>query len=187
MVILDCVDFRNLNKSSKKDNYLVPPMEQILQKVSGSEILSLLDGFSGYNQILVSTDDQLKKTFRAPWATYAYRKMPFGLINAGATFQRAMDIDFRWLFNHLVVVYLDDATIFYKCRHDLINHLRKLFERCRKFRVSLNPKKTIFDVPDEHETRHLLCCEHLDPVLDRSKKCSLDWCKAYCEVPEWYN
>ena len=52
-----CVDFRNLNKSSKKDNYPVPPMEQILQKVSGSEILSLLDGFLGYNQILVSLDD----------------------------------------------------------------------------------------------------------------------------------
>ena len=82
-----CVDFRNLNKSSEKDNYPVPPMEQILQKVSGSEILSLLDGFSGYNQILVSPDDQLKTAFRTPWGTYAYRKMPFGLINTGETFQ----------------------------------------------------------------------------------------------------
>ena len=71
----------------KKDNYPVPPMEQILQKVSGSKIQSLLDGFSGYNQILVSPDDQLKTAFRTPWGTYAYRKMPFGLINAGETFQ----------------------------------------------------------------------------------------------------
>jgi ribonuclease HI len=77
-----CVDFRNLNKASDKDNYPVPPMEQILQQVSGSERLSLLDGFSGYNQVLMSPSDQLKTTFRTPWGTYAYRKMPFGLINA---------------------------------------------------------------------------------------------------------
>ena len=109
------VDFRNLNKSSEKDSYPIPPMEQILQKVSGSEILSLLDGFSRYNQILVSPDDQLKTTFRTPWGTYAYRKMPLGLIIAGATFQRAMDIAFRGLINHSVVVYLDDVAVFYKC------------------------------------------------------------------------
>jgi hypothetical protein len=89
-----CVDFRNLNRASDKDNYLVPPMEQILQQVSGSERLSLLDGFSGYNQVLMSPPDQLKTTFRTPWGTYAYRKMYFGLINVEATFQRAMDISF---------------------------------------------------------------------------------------------
>ena len=142
------MDFRNLNKSSEKDNYPIPPMEQILQKVSGSEILSLLDGFLGYNQILVSSDDQLKIAFRTPWGTYFYRKMPFGLINAGATFQRAMDIAFRGLINHLVIVYLDDVTVYSKYRPDHINHLRKVFERCRKFRVSLNPKKTIFVVSE---------------------------------------
>jgi hypothetical protein len=89
-----CVNFRNLNKVSDKDNYPVPPMEQILQQVSGSERLSLLDGFSGYNQVLMSPPDQLKTTFCTPWGTYAYRKMPFGLINASATFQREMDIAF---------------------------------------------------------------------------------------------
>ena len=81
-----CVDFRNLNKVSDKDNYPIPPMEKILQQVSGSEMFSLLDGFSGYNQVLVSNADQLKTTFRTPWGTYAYRKMPFGLINYEATF-----------------------------------------------------------------------------------------------------
>jgi hypothetical protein len=69
-------------------------MEQILQQVSGSERLYLLDGFSGYNQVLMSPSDQLKTTFRTSWGTYAYCKMPFGLINVGATFQRAMDIAF---------------------------------------------------------------------------------------------
>jgi hypothetical protein len=58
-----CVDFRNLNRASEKDNYPVPPMEQLLQTVSGSNIFSLLDGFSGYNQVLVSEEDRLKTTF----------------------------------------------------------------------------------------------------------------------------
>ena len=64
--IRHCVDFRNLNKASEKDNYLVPPKEQILQKVAGSEMFSLLDDFSGYNQVLVSPEDYLKTTFRTP-------------------------------------------------------------------------------------------------------------------------
>ena len=141
-----CVDFRNLNRSLEKDNYPVPPMAQILQKVSSAQMLSLLDGFSGYNQVLVSPADQLKTTFRTPWGTYAYRKMPFGLINTGATFQRAMDADFTGLINHSIVFYLDDVTIFSKNRPDHISHLRKVLERCKKFGISLNPKKSIFAV-----------------------------------------
>ena len=143
-----CVDFQNLNQSSKKDNYPVLPMEQSLQKVSGAQMLSLLDGFSGYNQVLVSPTNQLKTTFRTPWGTYAYRKMPFGLINAGATFQRAMDATFRGLINHYAIVYLDDVTVFSKNSSDHISHLRKVLERCRKFGISLNPKKSIFAVTE---------------------------------------
>ena len=107
-----CVDFRNLNHASDKDNYPVPPMEQILQMVSGYELFSLLDRFSGYNQVLVVEEDRLKTTFRTRWGTFAYRRMPFGLINVGATFHRAMDIDFHGLVGCSVVVYLDDITIF---------------------------------------------------------------------------
>ena len=89
-----CVGFHNLNKASDKDNYRVPPMEHILQIVLGSELFSLLDGFASYNQVLVAEQDQLKATFHTKWVTFAYRRMPFGLINFGATFQRAMDIAF---------------------------------------------------------------------------------------------
>jgi hypothetical protein len=92
-----CVNFRNVNRSSEKYNYPVPPMEKILQCVSGSKTLSLLDGFLGYNKFLVAYEDQLKTTFKTKWGTYAYRNMPFGLINVGATFQRPVDISFRGL------------------------------------------------------------------------------------------
>ena len=90
-----CIDFRNLNKENKKDNFPLPTMEQTLQSVAGSEPMSFLDGSSGYNQILVHPDDRLKTTFRTKWGTYAYQKMPFGLINVGATFQTAMSYAFH--------------------------------------------------------------------------------------------
>jgi len=85
--------------------------------------MSFLDGFSGYNQILVHLDDRLKTTFRTKWRTYAYQKMHFGLINAGATFQWAMDIAFKGLINRSIVVYLDNITIISKKR---ANHLHDL-------------------------------------------------------------
>ena len=89
--------------------------------------MSFLDGFSGYNQVLVNPDDQLKTTFRTKWGTYAYRKMPFGLINAGATFQRAMDIAFKGLVNKSVVIYLDDITVYSKKRSDHLKDLKQIF------------------------------------------------------------
>ena len=87
-----CVDFRNLNRASLKDNYSLPNMDYILHKVVGASRMSMMDGFSGYNQVVVLPEDQKKTAFTTPWGTFMYAKMPFGLINAGATFQRAMDI-----------------------------------------------------------------------------------------------
>jgi hypothetical protein len=89
-----CVDFRNINKFSKKDNYPLPEMEHLLQRISRAIVMSFLDGFSGYNHISIHPDDQEKNSFTTPWGTFMYAKMPFGLMNSRATFQRAMDIDF---------------------------------------------------------------------------------------------
>eukprot|EP00253_Pinus_taeda_P010565 PITA_10565 len=139
-----CIDFSNLNKASLKDNFSLPTMEQILQSVASLELMSFLDGFSGYNQILVHPDDRLKTTFRTKWGTYAYQKMPFGLINAGATFQREMDIDFKGLINRTIVVYLDDITVFSKERSNHLHDLNQIFQCCKKYGISLNPKKSFF-------------------------------------------
>jgi hypothetical protein len=81
-----CVDFRNLNRSSRKDNYPLPNMEHILQRVTGASRISMIDGFSGYNQISVMPKDREKTAFTTPWGTFMYAKMPFGLMNVGATF-----------------------------------------------------------------------------------------------------
>ena len=86
--IIICIDFRNLNRASEKDNFPLPPMEKIWQSVPGSKLMSFLDGFSGYNQILVHPEDGLKTTFRTKWGTYGYHKIPFILINVGIHFNK---------------------------------------------------------------------------------------------------
>lgn len=118
-----CVDFCNLNQATLKDNYALPNMDHILQIVFGSEMMSMLDGFSGYNQISVEENEQHKLAFITPWGTFAYNRMPFGLINVGETFQSAMDSSFRDFHDRIIVVYLDDLTVFSKERK---NHLKDL-------------------------------------------------------------
>ena len=138
------IEFRNLNKSSLKDNYPFPKMDHILKKVVGSKRISLLDGFSGNNQVLVLPNHQHKTSFTTPWGTFMYVKMPFGLMNTGVTFQRAMDISFLADIGYFIIIYLDDITVFSKTDKENLIHLRKVFEKCRKYGLSLNPKKTIF-------------------------------------------
>jgi hypothetical protein len=82
--------------------------------------------------------------------------MSFGLINARETFQRAMDIDFQGLIKKCIVVYLDDVTIYSKNREDHIQHLTQIFKRCRKYIISLNPKKTIFGVEEGKLLGHII-------------------------------
>ena len=124
--------------------------------VSGLELFSLLDGFSGYNQILVAEEDKLKTTFRTKWGTFVYRRIPFGLINTRETFQRAMDIAFHGLISQSVVVYLDNVTVYCKKREEQMFHLKQIFERCRKYDISLNPKKCVFVVLDRKLLGHII-------------------------------
>ena len=137
-----CVDFRNLNKVSLKDNYHLPKMDHILQKVVGVDKISTMDGFSGYNQKKFLPKDQEKIVFTTPCGTFMYAKIPFGLMNAGATFQRAMNIDFAEEYDMFVVIYMDDITMFAKYDKDHVKHLEKVFLKCRRYGISLNPRKS---------------------------------------------
>jgi hypothetical protein len=176
-----CVDFRNLNKCSRKDNYPLPKMEHMLQKVSGSKVMSFIDGFSGYNQIAVHPEDREKTAFTTPWGTFMYEKMPFGLMNAGATFQRAMDIAFIGEKDKFVLIYLDDITVFSSSHELHLQHLRKVFLKCRRYGISLNPKKSNFALKEGKLLGHIVSEEgvKIDPKrveairnlsLPRSKK-----------------
>ena len=140
-------------------------MDHILQKVVGCKGISLLDGFSGYNQVLVFPSDQHKTTSTTPWGTFMYVKIPFGLMNARATFQRAMDIAFSEDIGYFIVIYLDDITVFSKTNEEHLVHFRKVFEKCRKYGLSLNPKKTLFGLQEGKLLGHIIFVEgiKIDP------------------------
>ena len=107
-----CVDFRNLNKASKKGNYPVPSLDEVIQVINGSQMMSFLNGCCRYYQVMVEEKDKLKTKFTTKWGTFSYRGMPFGLINVGATFERAMDYAFRDLVRKCIIIYMDDLTVF---------------------------------------------------------------------------
>jgi hypothetical protein len=87
----------------------------------------MIDGFYGYNQIFVLPEDREKTTFTTPWGTFMYAKIPFGLMNAGSTFQRAMDIAFIGEKDKFVFIYVDDITMFSKSNKENCHHLKKVF------------------------------------------------------------
>ena len=123
----------------------------------------MLDGFSSYNQVLVNKEDQHKTTFTTPWGTYKFIRMPFGLLNSSATFQRAMDFSFKELIGKIIEIYQDDLTIFSKEISNHISHLRQVFIRCRKYGISLNPAKSIFGV-DEGKLLSKSILRELNPL-----------------------
>jgi hypothetical protein len=111
-------------------------MDHILEKVAEANRMSMIDGFSRYNQIAVNEHDKEKTTFTTPWGTFMYDKMSFGLMNAGSTFQRSMDITFIGERDKFMVIYLDDLTIFSKSDEDHLIHLKQTIEKCRTFGLS---------------------------------------------------
>jgi hypothetical protein len=129
---------------SLKDNYPLPKMDYILQKVVGSQKMLMLNVFSRYNQIMVHSDDQEKTNFTTPWGTFMYAKMPFGIMNAQTTFQRAINISvFNEKYN-FIMIYLDDIMVVSYSDDQHLEHLRKAFQKCKKFGISLYSKKSNF-------------------------------------------
>jgi len=118
--------------------------------------MSMLDGFSGYNQILVRPDDREKITFTTSWGTFMYVKMPFGPMNARATFQRAMDFAFVEEKDKFVVIYFDGIIVFSQSDEEHIKHLEQVLKKCRKFGISLNPKKSNFVMEEGNLLGHII-------------------------------
>ena len=130
-------------------------------------MMSMLDDFSGYNQVEVEEKDQHKIVFTTPWGTFAYHRMPFRLINVGATFQICMSKNFADIKDRIIVIYLDDLTVFSKRRKDHMEDLRKVLQRCREHGISLNPKKSVFYVTKEKILGHIVSQEGIKIDPDR--------------------
>jgi hypothetical protein len=106
-----CVDFTDLNRACPKDPFPLPRIDQLVDSASGHERMSFLDAFQGYHQIPMAHSDQEKTAFITPKGIYCYRVMPFGLKNAGATYQRMVTGMFGHVIGKTVEVYIDDMLI----------------------------------------------------------------------------
>ncbi|KAI3678307.1 hypothetical protein L6452_37594 [Arctium lappa] len=103
-----CMDYRKLNQATQKDHFPLPFIDQMLDRLAGKEFYCFLDGYSGYNQIAITPEDQEKTTFTCPYGTFAFRRMPFGLCNAPATFQRCMMSIFSDMLEQSMEIFMDD-------------------------------------------------------------------------------
>ena len=121
-----CVDFRDLNKASLKDDFSLPHIDLLVDSTAGHSMLSFMDGFLGYNKILMALEDMEKATFITEWGTYCYRVMPFGLKKVGATYQRVTTTLFHDMMHRDVEVYVDDMIVKSQGRADHLEALEIL-------------------------------------------------------------
>jgi len=142
-----CVDYRDLNKASPKDNFPLPNIHILVDNCAKHEIQSFVDCYAGYHQILMDEVDAEKTAFTTPWGTYCYRVMSFGLKNVGGTYMREMTTMLHDMMHKEIEVYVDDVIIKSKTQADHVQDLRKFFERVRRYDLKLNPAKCAFGVP----------------------------------------
>ncbi|SPT17757.1 unnamed protein product [Triticum aestivum] len=126
------MDFCKLNKAARKDDYPLPFIDQILERLSKHTHFCFLDGYSGFSQIPVSKDDQEKTTFTCPFGTFAYRRMTFGLCNAPTTFQRCMTAIFSVFCENIVEVFMDDLSVYGTSFDDCLSNLNRVLQRCEE-------------------------------------------------------
>nr|XP_023885168.1 uncharacterized protein LOC111997322 [Quercus suber] len=141
-----CVDFTDLNRACPKDPFPVPKIDQLVDATYGHPRMSFLDAFQGYHQIALAAEDQEKTAFISPEANYHYTVMPFGLKNAGATYQRMMTRMFRDKIGCTVEVYIDDMVVKSKLEEQHTGDLQEVFETLRRHKLRLNAEKCAFGV-----------------------------------------
>lgn len=141
-----CTDFYDLNKACPKDDFPLPNIDITIDMIARYEMLSLMDGFSSYNQIRIAPEDQHKKTFTCPWGTYCQNVMPFGLKNSGATYQRKISNIYHDFVHILMEDYVDDLLCKSPRRNDHLGILDQILNRMESYKLYLNPKKCVFGV-----------------------------------------
>jgi phage FluMu protein gp41 len=149
-----CVDFTDLNKACKKDDFPLERVDKIVDDATNSEMLSLLDMFSGYHQIRVRKVDEEKTSFITPFRTFCFVRMPEGLKNAGCTFSRMIAIFLHPQLRRNILAHVDDIVVKSVQRKDHISDLAETFANLRAANLKLNPEKCVFGI---HKGKVLGC------------------------------
>ncbi|KAJ9504903.1 hypothetical protein QJQ45_003522 [Haematococcus lacustris] len=139
-----CVDYRQLNKITLRDQYPLPRVDDLFDRLAGCTVFSSLDLQAGYHQIRIPDEDVPKTAFRTPTGLYQFKVLCFGLTNAPATFQRVMNNAFADVINDCALVYIDDILIMSKSVPDHFNHLRRVLELLRKHQFQAKLSKCEF-------------------------------------------
>jgi hypothetical protein len=140
-----CIDYRKLNKATRKDHFPLPFIDEMLERMANHSFC-YLDGYSGYHQILIHPDDQSKTTFTCPYGMFAYKRMSFGLCNSPTPFQRCMMTIFSDLIKKVMEVFMDDFSIYRKTFEDCLESLDKVLRWCQEADLVLNWEKFHFMV-----------------------------------------
>ena len=148
MANLEFVLILEIYMATPKDEYPMPVADLLVDGASGYKVLSFMDGHSGYNQIFITESDVHKTAFRCPGAigTFEWVVMPFGLKNAGATYQRAMNSIFHDMIGKYMEVYINDIVVKSQGFDKHLENLEKAFIRMRKHQLKMNPLKCAFGV-----------------------------------------
>ena len=162
-----CIDYRKLNDATRKDHFPLPFIDQMLERLAGHAYYCFLDGYSGYNQIAIAPEDQDKTTFTCPYGTFAYRRMPFGLCNAPATFQRCMIAIFSDMVENFIEVFMDDFSVFGHSFDNCLHNLSLVLQRCKDTNLVLNWEKCHFMVQEGIVLGHRISAKGIE--VDRAK------------------
>ena len=162
-----CIDYRKLNTATRKDHFPLPFIDQMLDRLAGHHHFCFLDGYLGYNQIAIAPEDQEKTTFTCPYGTFAFRRMPFGLCSALATFQRCMMSMFSYLVEEVMEIFMDDFTVYGSSFEQCMNNLEIVLQRCKDKQLALNWEKCHFMVTEGIVLGHKISATRLE--VDQSK------------------
>ena len=162
-----CIDYRKLNSMTRKDHFPLPFLDQVVERVAGHRYYCFLDGYSGYYQIEIAPEDQEKTTFTCPFGTFAFRRMPFGLCNAPATFQRCVLSIFSDMIEHVVEVFMDDFSVFGTSFDDCLENLSLVLDRCIEHNLLLNWEKCHFMTTEGMVLGHKVSSKGIE--VDRAK------------------
>ncbi|GKA05949.1 reverse transcriptase domain-containing protein [Tanacetum coccineum] len=177
-----CVDFKDLNKACPKDGYPLPEIDWKVESLYGFPFKCFLDAYKGYHQIQMAEEDEEKTAFITNQGIFCYTKMPFGLRNAGATYQRLVDKTFHGQIGRNLEVYVDDLVIKSRTEDEVVHNIEETFKTLRKINMKLNPKKCTFGVEEgmflgyQVNTKGIkICQDKVDAVLSlQSPKCLKD-------------
>jgi hypothetical protein len=188
-----CIDFTDLNKACPKDEFPLPRIDSLVDAAASSELMSLLDCYSGYHQIWMKKEDEANTSFITPSGTYCYLRMPEGLKNAGGSFSRMTAKVLHSQIGRNVLTYVDDIIVKSTKQENHITDLQETFANFRQAGLKLNPKKCVFGVKKGKFlgclvstvtpplVTHIGCYQKTPPnKLMQHQKCNKE--RKYCKI-----